>query len=133
MKFYILILLLFIFPIKGITSTEYYTFYQQLSLYQNIGNNYTVHNLASWFERENYKYEIKIEEKKDSALVTYYFYDKKSLAILDLYYNKKSICEQLVLTMVINGRYRILYDNEAKRIILMLLGYNSSFDFYLKD
>lgn len=104
----------------------------RLAYNESIGNLVTVRDSINWFRLQIEEVNVTTENFKDAYYVKYCFQDKgKSMGSLELQYTNE-ICSQVILKMIINGTQKIYYDEEARRILRMLISYNDEFEYYIQ-
>jgi hypothetical protein len=107
-----------------------FSYYQELSLSEPIGNLVTVNDIINWFATQVDKIIFTAEKKQSYVIAKYTFIDTKPVGTLELYYDKENKCSQIVLQMIINGTYKTFYNDDAKKFLLMFINYNDEFNYY---
>jgi len=129
----ILIFLLCYTPLNNTSFTEFP--YDAIACREKIANLITVNEILNWFNKEGYRTTKAVEKTKDNFTVKYSFIESnkaKNTTTLELQYDRKLVCKSIVLQMVINGSRRIMYNEEAKRIMKAFISYNTDFEYYIQ-
>lgn len=117
---------------KSIIDINHTSYYQELSMNEHINNTLIINDIIEWFKIQSTSIETITEKENNNIVVKYFFIKDITKSTLSLYYNN-NICNQIILNMVVNGSPKIYYNEEAKRIMLMLLSYNEEFEYHQQD
>jgi hypothetical protein len=131
---FILIFLFLYVPLNNIDTDSFTEFtYHSIACREHINNTITIQEVLDWFTHQGYKTYKIVNRKKDDFDIKYCFTERnKTIITLELQYNNKAQCENIILNMCVNGTPRYFYNTEAKRMLRALLSYNTEFDYYIQ-
>ena len=110
------------------------SYYNQIALEQNINNYLKIESIIEWFKNEVTTIETINCKQNDYIIVNYFFKtDNIVTATLEIKFKENEIIyTEIQLKMMINGTKRIYINEEAKKIMIMLLSKNEEFNYHCK-
>ncbi len=110
------------------------SYYNQLANNQNINNYLKIDAIIEWFKNEVTTIETVNVKQNNYIIVTYYFKtDGITTATLEIKFKENEIIyTEICLKMMINGTDRTYINEDAKKIMIMLLSKNEDFNYHSK-